>query len=176
MTVMNAYGWTRVGMTWVPPEHELYPDDDPDLPEHVQDWTDVEPRHPTPDMTDDGRARKHCPICGQTMKERSKLCADCHAGRTMFAAGVEAEPVIVKKLRKRKRRARLAAAEPVFVDFPPFHRYRAVCEDCGCLLAHALELCPSCAIPWMRASEQAAAHATYQHHTTTTAPAERIAA
>lgn len=176
MTTVNAYGWTKIGMVWSPPEHELYPDDEPDLPDDHQDWSDVEPRQQPAAMTADGRLRKTCPICGQRMEQRSKVCADCHAGRSMLAAGTEAPPIIVKKLRKRKRKPRPRPTKPAFVDFPPFHRYRATCEDCGCLLAHVEELCPSCVIPWLREAAREAVYASYQHQPTTTATPERIAA
>lgn len=60
----------------------------------------------------------------------------------------------------------IAEPEPVEPQFiikaepePPkpttWHVTGVLCDDCGCLLTHADELCPACVRPWMYAQEKA---------------------
>ena len=140
---MTDVEFVRVGLV-SRPRNFVRPPDEPDDPEHMQDWSAAEPRRQPDAETPDGRILPTCPWCGQRMQGRSKVCADCRADRTLLAAGVQGEPVVVKKLRKRKRKPPPPPPTPAFVDFPPFHRYRATCPECGCLLAEAAEPCPAC--------------------------------
>lgn len=176
MTSPADYGWTRVGLTWVPPDGP--PDEDePDAPEDLQDWSKTEPRRQPEVETSDGRMRPTCPWCGQRMQVASKVCTDCHAGRKMLAGGVIGTNLEHYRWSTHEDRLWETLTRTLgapYVDPTPVKG--PCCIDCGCLLKRFDELCPSCVIPWLRHSAAAANLTTYQHQPTTTETSERIAA
>jgi hypothetical protein len=178
MTVTNEYGWTRVGMVWVPPSDDVRPADDRDAPRHRYDWSGVIPRT-APDPVDaEGRDRPICGWCGKHMMATSTTCRDCQLDADLF--DLEPRELSPTALRLQQRKARreerlwekltetLRGPAPDLSPLPPG---RPCCPDCGCMLLNERELCPNCVIPWIRAAADNGNLDTYQHQPTATTTA-----
>lgn len=92
----------------------------------------------------DGRELKgRCEDCGRPVQDRSKRCKPCHAWAHGWGQGHKRESPdeAIADVVDRLSRRLTAPAEPTSIT-----KLHALCEDCGCLLAHTNERCPACLV------------------------------